>query len=852
MNQKAQPINAQFGAWFKQQRKSQQQTQEDLAERLACSAVLVQKIESGERTPSAQLVSLIAGWLRIPADDLASFTRFARGQLDVAEAEARFGCISPKASRSSGSGYLPTSLTPLIGRAEAVKEVKDLLLGKQVRLLTLIGAPGIGKTRLALQVARDVKDEFRDGVYYVGLSTTSNPDLVINSVAQTLGVQQKATEPLLPTVTKALGDRQVLLVLDNFEQILDASPALLELLSTCPDLKILITSREALYVQGEQQYQVPVLDTPDPLHLPPLEIMKGIPAVALFIARAQEVKSGSMLNEQNAGAIAAICTRLDGLPLAIELAAARIRLLSPQEMQIRLVSRLDLLTGGPRNLPARQQTLRAAIDWSYNLLTDGEQRLFAYLGVFVGGCTLEAAAAVCTRVDAAEPYSEDALSRRRGQASPHAVQELVGSLLDKNLLKREQETEGESRFIMLELVREYSLERLSASGAEAEIRERHAEYYTSLTELRKQELRGPKQKLWMHRFGQDYDNIRGALRWLLNNGKPTTALRLAGASGSFWQVRGQQIEGRQWLEEALAAAGDAPPLVRARALDALGVLVQLNDDHSPAAAWLEESLALYRESGDLAGVGGVLASLAFVALRQGDMARAIVLGEEGLSIGLGPEHEHQTTKLLFSMAAAAWYQGDFGRAEEFATRGAALTRERGDRDALAALLTLLGLIHHYQGDYGPAEAFYRECISVAEQIGARLRIAHATMNMAMLALMQGDQLSAEPMIITSLRMFVAMDIRDGMVEGLEGIGWLAAITWEPDRAAHLLGAAKAFRAAIPLQLPAFMASIHEGIASLVRSQMGEQAFTRAWTEGQGMSMEQAVDCALGGVGMDHS
>ena len=313
---------------------------------------------------------------------------FARGLGDTELARARFGHVPSNRTSGAADGRrseVPTTLTPLIGRAEDIRSIQELFSRREVRLLTLTGPPGIGKTRLALEVAHEAIDRFRDGVFFVGLASTLDPDLVLTAIARTLGMNDKSGESLMGKLRQALGSKQMLLALDNFEQVLDAGPLLLELLSACPDLKIMITSREALYVHGEQQFSVPALATADPANLPPLEDMDDIPSVALFIDRAQSVKPDFNLTEQNAGAIAAICVRLGGLPLAIELAAARIRIFSPQEMLVRLESRSPLLTGGPRNLPARQQTLRAAIDWSYNLLNKEEKALFARLGVFLVG-----------------------------------------------------------------------------------------------------------------------------------------------------------------------------------------------------------------------------------------------------------------------------------------------------------------------------------------------------------------------------------------------------------------------------------------------------------------------------------
>ncbi len=868
-------VQTPFPIWLKQRRRALDLRQEDLAERIGCSASTIRKFELGERRPSRQIAELLVECLGVPPEQQPAYISFARGQGSVPEPP-----ISAAISAPAHATNLPISLTPLIGREKEIEAIQHLLVSAKVRLLTLTGPPGIGKTSLALQVAHDVMDSFRDWVFFVSLASIVEPDLVIVTIAHSLGVLQKTTDSLLNSVQQALSGRETLLVLDNFEQVLDASPAVLELLGACPHLHILVTSREALHVHGERQFQVPVLDMADPEHLPPLDIMRHIPAVALFADRAQEVKPDFVLSEQNAGAVATICARLDGLPLAIELAAARIRLFSPQEMQARLQvpepakegreSRLTLLMGGPRNLPARQQTLRAAIDWSYNLLSESEQTLFARLGVFVGGCTLAAAAAICNPHDNAEPHTGGDLSTDSKQALSFDVQEGIASLLDKNLIKREEgvvvpselekETEGESRFNMLELIREYSLETLilRANGEEEDIRRLHAEYYLAFAEVADVELRRANPRPWLDKLRQEHDNIRAALRWLLNSGNATLAVQLSGAMHTFWFQRGHYSEGRRWLMEALAACDEmnwrsqeavptftpTPIIIRARALGALGGLAQQEDDHKEATEWLEESLALYREAGDKAGIAGVLRCLAFSAMNLGDQERAIALGREGLALGIDPALRFETIRLLYAIGSAALFQGDFVQAEEFIAKAVALSREEGAKEGLAAGLNALGLIAHYQGDYSRAQAFYDESLSIARQFGYQHHVHHVALNMADLALLQGDHERAAPLVTEGLRLSVELGSKSGIAEGLEGMAWLVGTTGQPERAARLFGAAEALREGANLPLPAFARAMDERSVSEVRSLMDEEVFAKGWIEGRAMSVEQVVDYAL--------
>jgi predicted ATPase len=656
-------------------------------------------------------------------------------------------------------------------------------------------------------------------------------------------VQSKAADSLSGLLQRWVQSKKVLLLLDNFEQVLDASSVVLELLGGCPDLKVLVTSREALYVTGEQQYRVPVLATVDPSHLPPIETLAGVPAIALFEERARAVKPDFALTEHNARSVASICTQLDGLPLAIELAAARIKLFSPQEIQSRLDSRLTLLTGGPRNLPPRQRTLRAAIDWSYNLLNGEEQTLLARLGVFTGGCSLEAAEAICVMpgdtASSSSIVSAPALSLD--------LHEGLGSLLDKNLLKREEGVEGESRFSMLELIHDYALERLRVSGEEEAIRGLHARYFLELAEASEDAMaRGAKQ-LWLNKLEQEHNNIRGALRWLLNTGNAadaTLALRLSGAMRNVWSARGHNREGRRWLEEASKAAVAAPAGVRAKALRAMGHLAQVEDDFTQAAKWLEESLSLYKEEGDIAGSLAVMGSLAFSMVLQGSLEQAIALGKEGLALHYDQELHREVARLLYAISGAALYMNDFVQVEDFATKGLELSRGQGDEESCAAFLNVLGLAAHYQGHYSRAQGFYDEGLSVAREVGFQGTRAHLCVNSASMALLQGDEERAVPLLREGLGIFARIGDRHGMIEGLEGVACLAGAIREQDRSARLFGAAEMQREVVKTYLPTFARTIYEHSHAASRSEIGEGAFAKAWIEGRAMSMEQAVDYAM--------
>src|SRR5919107_1508387 len=483
---------------------------------------------------------------------------------DLFRPERVFQLIAPELPTSypplktldARTNNLPAQPTPLVGRESELGEVRDLLRAEGLRLLTLTGPGGIGKTRLGLQVAAELLDEFEDGVFFVALDPITASALVASAIAEPLGVVEAWDQPLEEGLKDYLGGKELLLVLDNFEQVLGGAPLVGNLLAACPKLKVLATSRSGLRVYGEQEYPVPPLELPRPGRLPPIDRLSQYEAVRLFIERAKAARPDFSVTDENAPAVAEICARLDGLPLAIELAAARVKLLTPGAMLERLGSRLKLLTGGARDLPERQRTLRGAIEWSHALLEEGEQVLFRRLAVSSGGRTLEALEAIC---DAEGDLPVDAF-------------EGVSSLLDKSLLVREEGPEEESRLVMLETIHEYAREKLRESGEAEGVSGLHAQYFLAFAEEAEAELEGPDQASWMERLEADHDNFRAALSWLLEAGEAESALRIGGALWLFWRSRGHLSEGRRWLSEGLSGGDAAPAGVRARAMLVLGDL----------------------------------------------------------------------------------------------------------------------------------------------------------------------------------------------------------------------------------------------------------------------------------------
>jgi predicted ATPase len=522
----------------------------------------------------------------VAADQRAAVITLARSEpyLDTAPPEAP---EPPLRVPERPPTNLIAPLTRLIGRKQDLAAVRNALLRSEARLLTLIGPPGIGKTRLSIAVAHDIQAAFADGAYFVALAPLGDPALVLATIAQMLEVRETAGQPLLETLKRVLHARRLLLLLDNFEHLLDAAPLVVELLEACPGLKALVTSRAALHVRGERLYAVPPLLLPDLTHLPATVRLARNPAIALFVERAQAVMPDFRLTEQNAPAVAAICARLEGLPLALELAATRIKLLSPETLLARLEQRLSLLTDGARDLPPRHRTLRAAIEWSYELLDVGVQTLFCRLGVFVGGCTLDAATAVSNTTN-------DVLVDVTGG---------IASLLDKSLLQQVEGMDGEARFTMLETIREYALERLEQSGEAEAVRQRHAEYCLALAEIAEPHLQQHDQLSWLDRLEREHDNLRAALRWVLDGDAGEIGLRLAAALAEFWFIRSYRSEARGWFEAVLAHPNAAAPTpVRAKVLLAASSAI---GSRTAIPALAEESLAISRTLGDTA-CGGTL------------------------------------------------------------------------------------------------------------------------------------------------------------------------------------------------------------------------------------------------------
>jgi predicted ATPase len=726
---------------------------------------------------------------------------------------------------------LPPQPTPLVGREREVDAVRTRLLRSEVRLLTLTGPGGTGKTRLALQAAAELLEEFEDGAFFVPLATVTDRELVVSTVAGTLGVMQVGGRPILERLEDYLREKRLLLLLDNFEQVLEAATVVAGLLAAAPDVKAIVTSRIPLRLYGEHEYPVPALALPDLEGGTPLGRLAHYEAVRLFIERARAVRPDFEATSESVPAVAEICVRLDGLPLAIELAAARIKVFPPRKMLERLGDRLRLLTGGARDLPQRQRTLRATMEWSHALLEGGEKVLFARLSVFAGGRTLEAMEAIC---DAEGDLSVD-------------VVDGVESLVDKSLLRQAEGPGGEPRFYMLETIEEYAREKLEESGEGEDIRRLHAEYFLSLAEEAEPKLWGPEDVEWLERLETEHDSLRAALSWAMEQQGAELALRLAGALWRFWEARGYYDEGRRWLEETLEKEGRASGAARAKALMAVAwlALSQVDMDRTEAAA--QEGLELSDEG----EIGSSLAAsfrltLGIAARLRGDYERAKDLFEESLALSQEAHDKLGIAHALLELGNASDNGLDGrARAKVYYEEALALAREVGYAVRLGDILGSLGYIFLLERDYGRAVELSEEAAALRREHGYKGRLEYDLDNLGWAALLQGDHERGKTSYQESLAL--CKELGDKMVasESLEGMACISAAKGASERAARLFGAAEALREAVGYHQMPEEEALRKPYLAMARSQLSEASWEVAWAEGRGMTFDEAVSYALG-------
>ena len=787
-------------------------------------------------------------------------------QVALADLPSHFAPLKTLGSRQ---GSLPVQPTALVGREPEVATLVQRLHREDVRLVTLTGPGGTGKTRLGIQVAAELRGRFAGGVFFVSLAPINDAVLVMPTIAQALGIRDGRGQPLLARLAEVLQPQPVLLFLDNFEQVIGAASQVADLLTAYPQLKVLVTSREVLHVRAEHEFVVPPLALPDLAHLPTLAVLASLPSVALFLQRAQAVQPDFQLTRANASAVAEICVHLDGLPLAIELAAARMKLLSPQALLARLGQRLALLTSGSRDVPTRQQTLRNTIAWSYQLLDAWEQRLFRWLSVFVGGCTLQAAETVCPRADDGE-----------GQ-----VLEGIASLVDKSLLQRlEPSGEGseEPYLRMLETIREYGQEVLAAHGEGAIARQAHADYFCRVAEEAEPALQGPQLVPWLERLEREHDNLRAALRWVLEGDRAATAMRLGTALERFWVIRGHRSEGLAFLEQALAGgAKEVPMAVRAKALLAAARLAFVQSNYTRGEALAQESLALFRELGDRWGIALSLDRLGMAAWRRGDFAAARVPLEEALALFRAIEDQGRAAWSLFTLGLLNTKQGEYTRACTLFEESVTLFTQLGNKRGMAAALTqLAGTLFISQTEPTRVDPLFQQGFALQQEVGDQEGIAVSSLLLGWVALQHGDMATAHTRVEEGLTLYRKMEHREGIAEalsllgkveaargdyacaralydeslamaqeigdqellasGLARLARVVAVQGEPAWAVRLWGSAEALREAIGAPLPPIERAGYDQAVAAVRDHLGEDAFVAAWAQGRTMTAEQAL------------
>ena len=775
---------------------------------------------------------------------------------------------------------LPTQLTSFIGREKEIAEIQRLL--ETSRLVTLTGAGGCGKTRLSLQIAADSLEDFAEGAWFVDLAPLADPALVIQAVASTFRLQERTEHSLETTLKDYLGEKNLLLILDNCEHLIQTCAELSDtLLHACPHFKILATSREALGVAGEMAYHVPSLAVPDPQHLPPIESLSQYDAVRLFIDRAISIQSTFNVNNHNAPAVAQICHRLGGIPLAIELAAARVKVFSAEEIEARLDDRFRLLTGGSRMALPRQQTLRALIDWSFDLLSEPERMLLSRLSVFAGGWTFDAAEFVC--VDNLSPQSPSLIGKGVRGLGGQDILDLLCHLIDKSLVLAEGH-DGTTRYRMLETIRQYAREKLLESGELDTVQDQHLNFFLLLAEELEPQLRRDRQQEYLDRLEREHDNLRAALEWSLRMHRDGQMLRLGIALFLFWRQRDFWSEARKWYKVMLALIAkpehDAMRATilavaasiemwtgnlegakqwaraclessqmsgerrrQAVALTVLGEVAWEQNEFAEAQMFLEQALALFRQVDDQMGVADALHWLGHLALGQGDHARSRLFFQDSYTRLKDFGDQVSLTLLLSDLGLVSYLQEDYAMARAYSEQDMALCQEIGSKFGMAKTLNLLGDLARCEGDAGRANALYNESYSLFKELGSS-QITAALHNLAHVYLSQGDGVQAAKLFTRASNEFRELGDEKGITDCVMGLASVAIQMGQPEKGARLFGACEKIKQengttwwpANHIAYKRYLSRLHE--------QLDDASFNAVWNEGRAMTLEQAFEYAL--------
>jgi predicted ATPase/DNA-binding XRE family transcriptional regulator len=814
-----------FGALLRRYREAVGWSQEELAECAGLSAKAISALERGERRRPypATVQRLVAALDLTDADRTALLESLRSHESAATEADAdEDERISAVALRPAP---LPSPLTPLIGREDELAAV-TALLGASERLVTLAGPGGVGKTRLAIEAARALGAAFPDGLVFVPLAPLTDAALVLPTIAETIGLRETGHLSGQALLSIALRSRRVLLVLDNCEHVLGASREIAALLEACPQLAVLATGREPLRLRGERVFLLAPLAVPALAAVSSLSQVARSPAAQLFVQRAQAASLTFTLAPENAAAVAAICRRLDGLPLALELAAARITLLGPTALLARLDRVLPILTGGARDLPARQRTLRDAISWSFDLLEDDEKLLLRRLAVFAGGCTLEAAAAVCG--EPPDPTRESAILAG------------ITSLLDKSLVERDDTTEM-PRVRMLEMLREFGWEQMARAGEDKAIRRRHALYYLDLVETTQPKLlKGDPYEIL--RLDLEHDNVRASLRWAQESGAVEVGLRLAGSFRYLWQARGYLSEGRSWLQLFLdTCSGNEEPGLRAKALNGAGGLANLQRDYWVSTRLYEDSLALYRSIGDSWGEAALLVNLSYAVAALGDDDRATNLLEQGLDLAQRMHHPEVAGTAIGYLAMAAQRRGDWDRAVALYERSIAILVELEEPWWINMMVTQLGDLRRQMGDYDRAATLLERSLALSRELGDRQSIGTSLCHLGQLLHEREEEARATRALLDALGLLQSLGDLVGVARCLERLAGIAGGSGRYVAAARLGGAAEALRALIRVPaMSAERAETERGL-SAARDALGAQDFALAWEEGTVLEPDRAAE-----------